>query len=169
VAGKTGTAKVDKKPGYRGSYVGLFPDDKPQVVIYVMIDRTTKGSIYGGEVAAPIVRLILQQALAARTSPIDRSALAAKVSAVRVAAAPAPVASVVKRVALPVRAPAPDRSFAMVPNLSGMSARQAITALERAGLQARLIGRTHVRTTAPVAGDSALRGATVTVYADSLR
>jgi hypothetical protein len=43
-----------------------------------------------------------------------------------------------------------------------------VLTLERAGFAVRLVGRARVRTSAPLAGDSLPRGATVTLYADSL-
>jgi cell division protein FtsI (penicillin-binding protein 3) len=64
VAGKTGTAaKIDSETGeysrsrYVASFVGLVPATKPRVVIMVMVDEP-KGSIYGGDVAAPAFREI---------------------------------------------------------------------------------------------------------------
>ncbi|MEO8714373.1 MAG: penicillin-binding protein 2, partial [Acetobacteraceae bacterium] len=79
MAGKTGTAQRTARDGYRGSYAGLFPDRNPQVVIYVMIDRVRAGSIYGGNTAAPLGREVMEEALAAQTSPLDRSLLTAAV------------------------------------------------------------------------------------------
>ncbi len=62
VAGKTGTAaKIDPETGryshsrYVASFVGLVPATKPRLVIMVMVDEPS-GSIYGGEVAAPVFR-----------------------------------------------------------------------------------------------------------------
>jgi cell division protein FtsI/penicillin-binding protein 2 len=64
VAGKTGTAaKIDPETGryshskYVASFVGLVPATKPRLVIMVMVDEPA-GSIYGGEVAAPVFRQI---------------------------------------------------------------------------------------------------------------
>jgi cell division protein FtsI/penicillin-binding protein 2 len=64
VAGKTGTAaKIDPETGryshtrYVASFVGLVPATKPRVVIMVMVDEP-RGSIYGGDVAAPAFREI---------------------------------------------------------------------------------------------------------------
>jgi cell division protein FtsI/penicillin-binding protein 2 len=64
VAGKTGTAaKIDPETGryshskYVASFVGLVPATKPRLVIMVMVDEPS-GSIYGGEVAAPVFRQI---------------------------------------------------------------------------------------------------------------
>ena len=58
----------------------FFPADNPQAVIYVMIDRPSKGKFYGGDVAAPIVRAVMKQALALQRSPFDRSSLTTAVA-----------------------------------------------------------------------------------------
>jgi cell division protein FtsI (penicillin-binding protein 3) len=82
VAGKTGTARVYNPEigGYEdgryfSSFVGYFPAEAPQLVILVMLDSPTEGGYYGGAVAAPVTRATVEAALAARTSPLDRSRL----------------------------------------------------------------------------------------------
>lgn len=63
VAGKTGTAqKPDGSGGYSpdrftAAFVGAVPADRPELVIAVVVDEP-QGSIYGGQVAAPIFRSI---------------------------------------------------------------------------------------------------------------
>jgi len=80
VAGKTGTSKVAGPHGYiagryTASFVGMFPADNPQLVILVKLDSPTK-SIYGGRAAAPVSKVVLQAALAARDAALDRRTLA---------------------------------------------------------------------------------------------
>jgi len=67
IAGKTGTAqKYDPHRGgysrehFVASFVGVFPADRPMAVILVMFDEP-RTSIYGGEVAAPVFRKIVQE------------------------------------------------------------------------------------------------------------
>jgi cell division protein FtsI (penicillin-binding protein 3) len=67
IAGKTGTAqKYDPRTGtysrerFVASFVGIFPADRPRAVVLVMFDEP-KTSIYGGEVAAPVFRKIVQE------------------------------------------------------------------------------------------------------------
>src|SRR5690606_14270621 len=79
VAGKSGTARAYGAGGYeRGAYyssfVGFFPADDPQLVVFVKLDRPS-GAYYGGAVAAPVTRATMEAALAARTTPLDRAAL----------------------------------------------------------------------------------------------
>ncbi|HVZ48579.1 MAG TPA: penicillin-binding protein 2, partial [Gemmatimonadaceae bacterium] len=80
VAGKTGTAQRSEHgryvPGkYTASFVGMFPAEHPQLVILVKLDNPTK-SIFGGKAAAPVSKVVLQAALAARDGALDASALA---------------------------------------------------------------------------------------------
>lgn len=70
VGGKTGTARKQAAGGYeskkyRAWFVGMAPVDRPRVVVAVMIDEPSD-SIYGGTVAAPVFRDVVQQALRIR-------------------------------------------------------------------------------------------------------
>lgn len=68
VGGKTGTAqKIGPNGGYLQnnhivSFIGFAPADNPQIVVYVAIDNP-KGIQFGGVVAAPIVKNILEDSL----------------------------------------------------------------------------------------------------------
>ncbi|MCK4836071.1 MAG: penicillin-binding protein 2 [Candidatus Aminicenantes bacterium] len=64
IAGKTGTAQKIKRGKYEKIYVssfgGFFPAQNPVLTMYVVIDEP-KGKIYGGDVAAPLFKLIAQR------------------------------------------------------------------------------------------------------------
>ena len=64
IAGKTGTARkvVDGRygPGYRATFVGFFPADKPKVAMVVVLDEP-RTSIYGGAVSAPIFKRVAER------------------------------------------------------------------------------------------------------------
>ena len=67
LAGKTGTSEkaIDggySKDKYVASFVGFAPADKPKLLVAVMVDEP-KGEIYGGQVAAPAWREIVNFAL----------------------------------------------------------------------------------------------------------
>ncbi len=68
IAGKTGTAKrlVNGRYSdtYYTSFVGYFPADKPKYSCIVAIDNPTKGKIYGSQVAAPVFREIADKVYA---------------------------------------------------------------------------------------------------------
>lgn len=176
VVGKTGTAKVlvggsYQQGVYRGSFAGLYPGESPDVVVFVMLDRPSGLAFYGGQVAAPMVRNILQQSLASRTSPLDRSSVEAPMAALREGPPAVPGTGPARRLPWPLP-PQPSAIIvaATVPVVTGLSVRDAILALHRAGYQVRLIGGGGmvVRATLPPAGDSLPRTQLVTLYADSL-
>jgi cell division protein FtsI (penicillin-binding protein 3) len=62
IAGKTGTAKNVRNGLYTNEYytsfVGYFPADKPKYSCIVVIDKPKGYQIYGGDVAAPVFRRI---------------------------------------------------------------------------------------------------------------
>lgn len=67
-AGKTGTAQKPSRHGgymkdrYYASFVGFAPADDPRVVVYVGIDEP-EGYYYGGQVAAPAFREVVEKTL----------------------------------------------------------------------------------------------------------
>ncbi len=76
MAGKSGTARrtVGGRYGdmlYTSSFVGIFPARDPQYVILAKIDNPKNESIYGGKVAAPLAKAVIQGALAARDASLD--------------------------------------------------------------------------------------------------
>lgn len=61
IAGKTATAQIAQRKGYKGesvvynsSFVGYFPADNPEYSCIVAVNRPSKGKYYGGSVAAPV-------------------------------------------------------------------------------------------------------------------
>jgi len=69
VAGKTGTAqKFDRKIGrysrekYVSSFVGFVPAEEPRISVIVVVNEP-HGAIYGGTVAAPAFRSIVEQTM----------------------------------------------------------------------------------------------------------
>jgi cell division protein FtsI (penicillin-binding protein 3) len=177
VIGKTGTAKLlaagttEYAREYRASFAGIFPADAPRFVVYVMIDRPGGDEIYGGEVAAPVVRTMIQQALALDASPFAQEV--APVLAARprrsppvVAAGPMPTA----RLAFPLAGPGVgERAPVDVPDVRGMTVRDGVYALHRRGLHVRLEGTGRIGRLTPAPGDSVAVGSTVTVHATSER
>ncbi|MEP6687867.1 MAG: penicillin-binding transpeptidase domain-containing protein [Gemmatimonadales bacterium] len=173
VLGKTGTA-VRFQGGryirgqYTASFAAIFPADHPQLVVIVKIDNP-RGAYYGGLTAAPVTRMMLQQALASRRVAIDRGRLAARdTSAPEVtktlAAAPAGPSPVV--VTLPYRPPQTNAAARPVPDVAGRSIREAALALHRRGFRVNLQGLGRVVRTVPGAGESLVPGSAVLVVAE---
>jgi membrane peptidoglycan carboxypeptidase len=68
IAGKTGTARIASNGGYAerryaASFVGFAPADDPKLVILTKLEDP-KGQYYGGGIAAPVSRGVLQAMLA---------------------------------------------------------------------------------------------------------
>ena len=77
VAGKTGTAqKIDPATGrysardYIASFVGFAPLNSPALTVLVVLD-SPEGGHHGGEVAAPVFREVMEQALSYLHVPPD--------------------------------------------------------------------------------------------------
>lgn len=166
LAGKTGTARRATARGYApGAYVAtfasLFPADDPQLVMVVKLDDPS--GAYARLTAAPVTRSVIEQTLAARTTALDARRLGTE-------AAPPPAATVgtgsVPYVVAwpPARDPAPvvERR---VPDVTGMSLRDAAAALHQSGFQARVRGWGIVANMSPAAGTSAASGTVVTLVA----
>jgi cell division protein FtsI/penicillin-binding protein 2 len=68
LAGKTGTANVVvngtySKTEYIASFIGFVPASAPKLEVMVMVDEPSRGSIYGGAVAAPAFAQIVGSAV----------------------------------------------------------------------------------------------------------
>ena len=69
IAGKTGTAEKLKKTGgyasgeYIASFVGVAPVEDPSFVVLVIVDQPASSIYYGGLVAGPAFKEIMQQTL----------------------------------------------------------------------------------------------------------
>ncbi len=67
VGGKTGTAQKYKEGGgiaqgkYISSFIGTYPADNPQYILFIMVDEPSAGAYYGGVVAAPYGKQIFSQ------------------------------------------------------------------------------------------------------------
>ncbi|MGE5344626.1 MAG: penicillin-binding protein, partial [Acidithiobacillales bacterium] len=164
-AGKTGTAQKAAPGGgyYRdrhvASFVGFVPAEKPRLVVAVVVDEP-KGIYYGGDVAAPVFSSVMAASLGLLGVPPalpDRppAVLTADLSAGARAGGP-----------LPLLLPAASRPFGpavetggeTVPDVAGLSARDAVRALAHAGISAKLSGRGFVVAQEPPAGTPAGRG-----------
>lgn len=181
LAGKSGTARRTGRHGryvagaYTASFVGLFPAQDPQYVIFVKLDDP-QSTIYGGTAAAPVSKIVLQAALAARDAALDRRELAARESlstvtdssAAQLSAATVDTAhlapddgTVPVTLDLPLsRAKAPPAALRAVPDVHGMPLRSAVRALHAAGFRVLPAGWGAAASTSPAAG-SLLRAGTL--------
>jgi cell division protein FtsI (penicillin-binding protein 3) len=184
VAGKSGTARRTSlnsgytAGNYTASFVGLFPADDPQYVVLVKLDSPGGSRYAGGDVAAPVTRIVLRAALAARDAALDRESLAAsgtRPDSTAAASVPGdtaptkPTARVVEDVQAstylvrlplnPTSSPA-AATARVVPDVRELSLRNAVRALHSAGFRVRLVNAA-AGTTSPSAGTVAAPGSLV--------
>ena len=156
VAGKTGTASKLIGGRYSAtennvSFVGFVPSRKPALTILVMIDAPHANGNSGGGVAAPIFKRIAEPAMrylgiAPTVNPAP-PVLVTRGEPTRVAApqtlvSQTPVVTLVSS----------DSQQQTLPDLRGMSARDAMRTLMKLGLTARLSGQGFVLAQDPLPG-----------------
>jgi cell division protein FtsI (penicillin-binding protein 3) len=168
LAGKTGSPRAAVRGRYTGQYnpnfVGLFPGDNPQYVIVVKM-AAPQNSIFAAKTAAPVTKLILQAAIAARDAALDRSRLASSVIAPASSKAESVVAQAAVQqtgtmrepgsraiedssnrdvsapfvVTLPLRTERPPPRVARaIPDVRGLVLRDAVRSLHSAGFRVQL-------------------------------
>ena len=171
VAGKTGTAEKiidgrysDEK--HNASFVGFIPSRQPVLTILVMID-TPRGEAYtGGAVAAPVFQRIAETALRhlavmPTIDPLTPMLLASQTKS--------SLDSVVtSRRTSTVFVPGVETSThrGLMPDLRGMSAREAVDSLISLGVTTRLEGIGFVSHHEPGPGTVVDRGMVVTLRLD---
>jgi cell division protein FtsI (penicillin-binding protein 3) len=162
VAGKTGTADKLVNGRYSPSqenvsFVGFAPSRNPALAIIVMIDSPRAGADTGGVVAAPIFQRIAEDSLRHLGVPPN------------VNPQPPVLVTRPRNVTAPVSpAPRPMRvsvveGAAVLPDLSGLGAREAIHELARLGLTPRVRGAGVVVAQQPAPGTPLEPGAISTV------
>jgi cell division protein FtsI (penicillin-binding protein 3) len=162
IAGKTGTAHkvIDGRYSpteYNASFVGFLPSRNPAFTIVVVIDSPHGSGYMGGAVAAPIFKRIAEASM-------RHLGVAPTVNQ------PPPVlvarggddATLSTR---PISYTPPQETVAdgVMPDLRGLSAREALRALTRAGVTARLTGSGFVVEQSPAAGTIFAAGDTCTL------
>jgi cell division protein FtsI (penicillin-binding protein 3) len=159
IAGKTGTAQklVDgrySKSDYNVSFVGFLPSRKPALTVVVLIDSPHgKVTAYGGTVAAPIFKRIAEPAMrhlgiGPNLNPPSPVIVAHAGELARPAHKTGPE---VRRVVAPA-------GLGQVPDVRGLSAREAVRTLLRVGLTPRLAGDGIVLEQSPAAYSPLIEG-----------
>ncbi len=140
VGGKTGTAQKVKDGKYMSgnyitSFIGFMPADDPQIVVYIAIDNAKGITQYGGTVAAPIAKNVLENAInilniEKRSDEIEREF------------------SIL------------DKQYIIVPNVVGMSVKDALKNLKKFKVEYSGSGDT-VTYQSPSAGENIYEGETI--------
>jgi cell division protein FtsI (penicillin-binding protein 3) len=153
LAAKTGTARKLNQGGrgylmeYMASTAGFFPSRNPAVAMIVVIDAPHKKGYYGGAVAAPVFQRIADATLRHLAIPpnVDRQA-----PIVVARSADGPTLQPV--VGAPEAAPFAIDPHGVLPDLTGLSARDAVRKLIALGWEPRLRGQGFVARQSVAAG-----------------
>lgn len=190
IAGKTGTAKKSVNGAYqkvyRASFAGYFPAEAPRYSCIVIIDEPSTGEYYGAQVAAPVFKEIADNLYAT-----DRSRWAVAGQAAPLPEVKEPRLPITRRVhfddaeavyntlniASPTRpsteyvaswqsgATVQMASYTVpkgrVPDVTHMSARDALPLLENLGLRVRLQGNGKVRQQSIAPGQPLRKGSLI--------
>jgi cell division protein FtsI (penicillin-binding protein 3) len=159
VAGKTGTAqKVDSLMGgysddrYVSGFMGYAPADAPKLVVLVIVDEP-QGNSYGGVVAAPIFKTIMEKALPS-LNVIPKGAMVVKSefdsAPRREASGPQPLIDEIKV--------GKGMGTVVMPDLTGLSMRKALSRMEGKGLLIKVSGNGKVVDQVPRPGSVIEKG-----------
>jgi cell division protein FtsI (penicillin-binding protein 3) len=159
VAGKTGTAqKVDSLLGgysedrYVSGFMGFAPADAPKLVLLVIVDEP-QGSSYGGVVAAPIFKTIMEKALPS-LNVIPKGTMVVKSE---LDSAPRKEASGTQPLIDGIKV-GKGMGMAVMPDLTGLSMRNALSRIEGKGLVIKVSGNGKVVDQAPRPGSVIEKG-----------
>lgn len=193
-AGKTGTAQLGYRRGTRGtrvegyqaSFAGYFPADQPRYSVIVVINKPTRGSYYGSDVAGPVFREIADKAFNSMVElhePVNegpRPILYAENLPSYDLGTAADIHTIMDYLDLPVYGvnegigvlvPRSDSLFLLarnlneetVPDVLGLGLRDAVFVLENRGLQVKPNGVGRVRRQSLIPG-TRIRGQTIQLY-----
>src|SRR4051812_46806709 len=154
IAGKTGTAAKlvnghYQKSDYNASFVGFVPSRNPALTILVVIDSPHGNGYTGGAVSAPVFKRIAEAALTYMGVGPNLNApppvLVARHDPSAQAVTPAKAAGLLSAAHEPAR-------NGLMPDLRGLSAREALRLLSQIGLSAKLSGSGLVVDQRPLPG-----------------
>jgi cell division protein FtsI (penicillin-binding protein 3) len=156
VAGKTGTAAKlvngrYSSTDYNCSFVGFVPSRQPVFAILVVIDTPRNGSPYGGTIAAPVFARIADAALRQLGVPPTINP-----PPVVLASNNSGMSDGIRRVggAVAAHAPTPFNEPSIMPDVRGLSVRDALRTLAALGLTVRVHGTGLVADQSPEPGES---------------
>ena len=161
VAGKTGTAQKAGPGGYSadrfvGSFVGFVPARQPVLAGIVVIDEPRGGIIHGGDVAAPAFAAIAREALLYMGIRPERDLPQTWPGEQKPEEQPAPLTPTAPATVLASESveppPALPSAGPVLPDFTGLSAREAVAQTSRLGLRPILNGRGVVARQEPGAG-----------------
>ena len=183
VAGKTGTAVTNystsgiKKKKYRSSFAGYFPADNPRYSCIVVITNPRENGIYGSSTAAPVFRKIsdrvyaldkeLRTELTIENNPVnvrskngrenEMATFSERLNIVaNVRGSNTYVSAKIKKNKLHVKAL--KELCENVPNVKGLTVKDALYLLEEKGLKVKITGKGRVLKQSLRPGSKVIKG-----------
>ncbi len=140
VGGKTGTAQKAVNGSYLSgnyitSFIGFLPADDPKVVVYIAIDNAKGITQYGGTVAAPIAKNVLLSAIDILDIEQKDDAIEREYNYF-------------------------DKQYASVPNVQGMTVKEALKELKKFKVEYSGSGDI-IKYQSPKAGEMVYEGETI--------
>jgi cell division protein FtsI (penicillin-binding protein 3) len=191
VAGKTGTAQVaDRNLGYakkvyQSSFVGFFPAENPKYTCMVVINNPTGGVYYGALVAGPVFKEIADKVYSLNTG-MQKQVIDTAYTKVKIPSIKAGSINDFKSISAAlgfnyyyqdaddgsdfIRPTKTDSTYVIqeirlydskVPNVIGMSAKDALYVLENFGLIVKLNGNGKVTEQSIIAGTPITKNASI--------
>lgn len=187
IAGKTGTAQIAagakgyNKVNYNASFAGYFPAGNPKYSCIVVVSNPSAGKIYGGAVAAPVFKDIADKIYATRPGIHDETMAempdTLSVPAVKGKCFTDDVYSLYGHLRVSTNPNMKGNTWieteaqkysmllkptdvrpGLIPDVSGMNARDAVFMLENLGLKTLVKGKGRVMTQSLPAGTPATEG-----------
>ncbi len=191
IAGKTGTAQIANqnrgynKRDYRASFVGYFPAENPHYSIMVMISNPNKGIYYGNIVAGTVFRDIADKLYAShidlqkpinsgdnpspppvfvlgRQSDLQKAYNHLGYSLSKPSWVDEWAVSLTQQDSLTLGARTIHKN--VVPDVQGMSAKDALYLLEKMGIDTRMVGKGKVKRQSVPAGTAINNVKMITIY-----
>jgi cell division protein FtsI (penicillin-binding protein 3) len=183
-SGKTAYGDVGDR-SYQASFVGYFPADKPLYTCIVVINSPSNGVYYGAAVAGPVFKEIAEKVYSSSLNCIeplnDKKDLLTKAPQV-IKTQNAEIQGICKALSIPNKSTGDSNKYVsknqndstrvvlvesnlesmlkkgIVPNLQGLSAKDALYLLENNGLHVRLFGMGTVQKQSVEAGKKFAKG-----------
>ncbi|MDR1739069.1 MAG: transpeptidase family protein [Candidatus Symbiothrix sp.] len=149
ISGKTGTAQLwtaHGREGHQVSFCGYFPSEKPQYSIIVVIRQPRNGVASGGQMCGSVFKSIAEQ-IYARNILIKENDF--------------PSDTIHPQEAVVKQSYDKTQSADLIPNVKGMGAKDAVYAMEQAGLRVHLSGQGTVVSQSIAAGSKIIKGQTI--------
>lgn len=187
--GKTAYGDVGNR-SYQASFIGYFPADNPLYTCIVIINNPSKGTYYGGLVAGPVFKEISEKVYSTSLDfmePINHKQRLLTQVPSNIKSKNEEMAIASKALKLPFRSSATENTYVMrneqdssrmnltevrledqlkkgiVPNLNGLSAKDALYLLENRGFQVKLHGMGSVKKQSIEAGQKFNKGDKITL------